>query len=183
MPMGKNMNKGCVIWLTGLAGSGKTTLGQKIYEYIRTNTNKPVEFIDGDLTRKFFDDNLGYSRQERIFNIKRIVFASMLLSRQGVITIVSNIAPYYEIRDFIRKHIKNYYQIYVKASLKKCKSSHKSLYKKAEEKKIKHVIGVDDAYEEPRNPDLIVDTDKETVDESFRKILNFFKKSADLKNG
>lgn len=168
------MHKGCVIWLTGLPGSGKSTLGKKIYEYLSAHSEKPAEFIDGDITRKFFDDNLGYSRQDRIFNIKRIVFAGMLLSRHGVITIVSNIAPYYEVRDFIRKHIKNYYQIYVKASLTRC-SLRRDIYKKAEEKEIKHVIGVDDAYQEPRNPDFIVDTDKETAEESFQKILHFLK--------
>lgn len=166
---------GYVIWLTGIAGSGKTTLGKKLYEYLKeTSGAANVEFIDGDLTRQFFDDDLGYSRKDRIFNIKRIVFASMLLARNGVAVIVSNIAPYYEVRDFIRKHLPSYYQIYVKASLEKCKRADiKKLYKNAEDGKIKNVIGVDDVYEEPRRPDLVVHTDKESAEKSFARIVDF----------
>lgn len=168
---------GCVIWLTGLSGSGKTTLGKKVYRYMNSHTDKPVEFIDGDWTRKFFDDSLGYSRQERIANIKRIVFAAMLLARHGVVTVVSSIAPYYEARKFIRKNIFNYYQIYVKASINRCKKSNKKfLYEKAEEGKIKNVIGVDDVYDTPKNADIVVDTDRETVGESFKKIVDFLRR-------
>lgn len=169
-------NKGCAIWLTGLAGSGKTTLGKKLYHYIKSNTDNQVEFIDGDLARKFFKDSLGYSRQERIANTKRIAFAVMFLERQGVTTVVSSMAPYYEVRSFIRRNTPNYFQIYVKASLERCKrSSKRHLYKQAEEGKIKNVIGVDDVYDVPHESDLVVDTDKESVTESFEKIINFLR--------
>lgn len=170
------VSKGFVLWLTGLSGSGKTTLGKRLYNYFKENTNQFAEFIDGELTRRFFEDDLGYTRKERMSNIKRIVFASMLLSDNNVVTIVANIAPYYEVRDFIRRHIKRYCQIYLKASVEECeKRDVKGHYQKARRGELKNFVGIDDVYEEPRNPDLIIDTVKDSKDENFLKIINFLK--------
>ena len=96
----------------------------------------------------------------------------MLLSENNVITLVSNIAPYYEIRDFIRKKLKYYYQIYVKADVARCK---KNDIKKIYEHNKQNIIGLDDVYEEPRNPDLIINTDNESIEESYNKIIHFLK--------
>jgi adenylylsulfate kinase len=139
--------------------------------------NVRVEFIDGDKVREFFEHDLGYSRNERIMNIKRIVFAAKLLAENGTNAIVANIAPYYEVRDFIRKHISNYIQIYLRASLA-CVTARdvKGHYEKHKNGMIKNVIGVDDGYDIPRNPNLVIDTDSENVEISFKKISDYIKK-------
>ncbi|MBU0573953.1 MAG: adenylyl-sulfate kinase [Candidatus Margulisbacteria bacterium] len=156
-----------VIWLTGISGSGKTTLGRLVYEKFKSLC-KRVEFLDGDIVRDFFENDLGYSRRERILNVKRIAFAAMLLAKNDVTVIVANIAPYYEVRDFIRKNIPNYIQVYIKASLDSVrKRDVKGLYGNA----TNNMVGIDDAYDIPRNPDITVDTDRESVEESLNKIL------------
>lgn len=174
--MTKITNEGFALWLTGLSASGKTILGKRIYEYLKKSDKRPVELIDGDVVREFFGKDLGYTRPDRIANIKRIIFAGALLSRNGVITIVANIAPYYEIRDFARKKIENYYQVYLKASAEDCeKRDYKNQYAKARKGMLKNFIGIDDVYNVPRNPDLILDTVTETEEESFKKITEFLR--------
>lgn len=162
-----------VIWLTGVSGAGKTTLGNLLkIEFAKRK--KPVEMLDGDIVREFFGNDLGYSRKERIFNIKRIVFCAKLLSDHGINVVVANIAPYYEIRDFIRKKIENYIQIYIKVSLENVKlRDPKGLYKAIVNGQSGPMIGVDDQYDVPRNPHLIIDTNIDEIDTSFKKILAF----------
>ena len=164
---------GTVIWLTGISGSGKTTLAKSLKAKL-AKKSVAAEVLDGDDVRAFFESDLGYSRRERIMNVKRIAFAAMLLARNGTNVIVANIAPYYEVRDFIRRKISNYIQIYLKTSVSKVmERDPKGHYRQAKEGKLKDLIGVDDAYDVPRRPDLIVETDKETVAESVLKIMNF----------
>ena len=164
-----------VIWLTGISGSGKTTLGERLKEELGKKYGH-VEFIDGDLVREFFENDLGYTRKERIFNVKRIAFAAMLVAKNGTNVVVANIAPYYEVRDFIRKHIKNYIQIYLEANIGICKERDiKGIYNQVKVGKIKNVVGVDDVYDEPRKPDLIVDTQNENIEQNFEKIIGFLK--------
>ena len=164
-----------VIWLTGISGSGKTTLGGLLKIVLEKNRGQ-VEFLDGDMVRKFFRDDLGYSREERIMNVKRIAFAAMLVAKQGTPVIVANIAPYYEARDFIRESIPDYIQIYLKTSVEKVMErdvkGHYARYKDGIEK---NLVGVDDEYDVPRNPHLIVDTQYDSVEESLQKILNYLK--------
>ena len=167
--------KAYVIWLTGISGSGKTTLGKKIAAGIKRKYGK-VEFIDGDEVRSFFEGDLGYSRNDRILNVRRIAFAAMLLAKNGTNVVVANIAPYYEVRDFIRRHIKNYIQIYLRSSLKEVmKRDIKGHYGKFHNGDMKNIIGLDDKYDVPRKPDLTVDTDTESVSLSLKKINVFFK--------
>lgn len=166
-----------VIWLTGISGSGKTTLGLRLKKELEKKY-KHVEFIDGDVVREFFDNDLGYTREERIQNVKRIAFAAMLVAKNGIHVIVANIAPYYEVRDFIRRHIHigNYIQIYIKVSIEKTMERDvKGHYAKYKNGKTKNIVGLDDSYDVPRNPDLIVDTERETIEESLRKILDYLK--------
>lgn len=173
--MKKNKN-GVVIWLTGISGSGKTTLGKMLKKKL-DKKNESVELIDGDKVREFFEHDLGYTRNDRIMNIKRITFAAKLLAENGTHVIVANIAPYYEVRDFIRKHIKNYIQIYLKASLEGVmKRDVKGHYRKHANVVMKNIIGLDDKYDIPRNPDLIIDTEAESAEQSFEKILNYLEK-------
>lgn len=169
----KNIQTGYVIWLTGISGSGKTTLGIGIKEYLEKKYSQ-VEFIDGDIVRGFFENDLGYSRKERILNVKRIAFAAMLVAKNGTNVVVANIAPYYEVRDFIRKHIKNYIQIYLNISLEEVmRRDVKGHYAKYEKGKMDNLIGADDIYDVPRQPDLIVNTGETTSEESLSRIIEF----------
>lgn len=166
-----------VIWLTGLSGSGKTTLGLRIAEELR-KAGKGVAFVDGETARGFFEDKLGFDRRSRIQNVKRIAFAASLLAGNNVTAIVANIAPYYEVRDFIRKHIPKYIQVYCKASFEECAARDtKGHYLNAAGGKMKNLIGMDEPYDLPRSPDIIVDTVNESVDESVNKILKYLKEN------
>ena len=168
--------KGVVIWLTGIPCSGKTTLSRLLKRELDKKYD-PVYILDGDEVRKFFEYDLGYNRADRIHNVKRIAFGAMLLAKCGINVIVANIAPYYEVRDFIRRHIKNYIQIYLKISIEEAmRRDKKGRYQKCKEGKMKNFIGWDDSYDIPRNPDLIVDTGKKTVSESLREILDYLHK-------
>jgi len=165
-----------VIWLTGISGSGKTTLGGGLKRELEKRYNR-IELLDGDTVRSFFKDDLGYTREERIRNVKRIAFAAMLIASNGTHVIVANIAPYYEVRDFIRSHIKEYIQIYLSISIEKAMErgtkDHYTRYKSGE---AKNIVGLDDVYDVPRNPDLVVNTEHQTVDESLLKILDYLRK-------
>ncbi len=162
-----------VIWLTGVSGAGKTTLAKLVKKELDKKYPK-VELLDGDIVRSFFENDLGYTRHERILNIRRITFAAMLLAKHGIPVVVANIAPYYEVRDFIRKKISSYYQIYLEVSEETVvKRDVKGFYKDFREGKIKEMIGMDDPYETPRNPHLKINTEKESVDDSLEKIIDF----------
>lgn len=162
-----------VIWLTGISGAGKTTLGQLVQDALHKR-HGAVEFIDGDSVRDFFENDLGYSRAERILNVKRIAFAAMLVARHGTHVVVANIAPYYEVRDFIRKHIRDYIQVYVKASPEKVMERDvKGHYARLASGATSNIIGFDDMYDIPRHPDVIVDTDRESVEQSLAGILDY----------
>lgn len=165
-----------VIWLTGISGSGKTTLGVALKKALEKKYSR-LEFLDGDEVRSFFGNDLGYSRQERILNVKRIAFAAMLLAKHGITVIVANIAPYYEVRDFIRKKVPGYIQVYVKVSVKEARRRDpKGHYRKHASGQIQGLVGVDDAYDIPRNPDIVIDTEKETVAQSVAKVMRMLAK-------
>lgn len=166
------MNKGFVIWLTGLPGSGKTTIAKHLKDTLIDRGLK-VEVMDGDEVRSNLSFDLGFSRQDREIQAKRVTYVSKLLSRNGVVVIVALIAPYQSIREYARQEIDNYVEVYVKASLDECiRRDPKGLYKKALEGKINNLTGLQDPYEEPLSPDLIVNTEEEAVDISVSKILN-----------
>jgi len=164
-----------VIWFTGISGSGKTTLGLKLKEELERQ-KRCVELLDGDVIRNFFGDDLGYTRRERMLNVKRIAFAAMLLARNNTNVVVANIAPYYEVRDFIRKNIKAYIQIYLNLSKDEAiRRDVKGHYKRYREGRMKDFVGLDDAYDIPRSPDLVVNTENESVEESLGKIVDYLK--------
>lgn len=171
-----------IIWLTGISGAGKTTLGLALKEKFK-NRYGSIEFLDGEAIRRFFGNDLGFSRKERILNVKRIAFAAMLVAENGTNVIVANIAPYYEVRDFIRKNLKNYIQIYLKVSVEEAiRRDVKGHYKAYREGRLKDIIGLDDGYDVPRNPDLVIDTERETVEESLSRILNYLKEKGHIKD-
>lgn len=165
-----------VIWLTGISGAGKSTLAKQLVKTILAK-NARVQLLDGDEVRNFFEGDLGYSRNERILNVRRITFPAFLLAQHGIHVVVANIAPYYEVRDFIRKKLGSHYiQIYVKASLETViKRDVQGHYKKFDSGEIDNIIGMDDYYDIPRNPDLVVDTDNDSIEKSFEKILTLLK--------
>jgi adenylylsulfate kinase len=164
-------DKGFTIWFTGLSGAGKSTLSEALIQRFQEH-GRNVEILDGDIVRTHLSKGLGFSREDRDTNIKRIAFVCSLLTRNGVICISAAIAPYREAREWARQEIGNFVEIYVKCPIEVCRQRDvKGLYKLVDEGKIKNFTGVDDPYEEPENPELIVETDKETLDESIERIL------------
>ena len=167
----KLANTGFTIWFTGLSGAGKSTLSEVIEQRLKER-GRSVEILDGDVVRTHLSKGLGFSREDRDTNIKRIGFVCGLLTRNGVICISAAIAPYAEAREWARKEIGNFVEVYVKCPLEVCRQRDvKGLYKLVDEGKIKNFTGVDDPYEEPQHPELIIETDKETVDESVTRIF------------
>ncbi|HXZ05628.1 MAG TPA: adenylyl-sulfate kinase [Ktedonobacteraceae bacterium] len=164
-------NLGFTIWLTGLSGAGKSTLSSALEERLRAK-ERNVEVLDGDIVRTHLSKGLGFSREDRNTNIERIAFVCSLLSRNGVICISAAISPYSEAREWARKEIENFVEVYIKCPIEVCRQRDvKGLYKLAEEGKIKGFTGVDDPYEEPEHPELVIETDKETVEESMARIF------------
>ncbi len=157
-----------VLWLLGISGAGKSTLGNKLKEHC-DQLQKKSWIIDGDSIRDFFDNDLGFEREDRVQNIKRIMLAAHVLSKSGVIAIVCNISPFEELRQFARKKLKNYQQIYLKKNLDDSRRDDvKDVYKNHVGKT--PVVGMDLQFDEPQDSDLVLDVDNETVDESFQKI-------------
>jgi adenylylsulfate kinase len=165
-------DKGFTIWFTGLSGSGKSTLSEAVIKRFQQH-GRNVEVLDGDVVRTHLSKGLGFSREDRDTNIKRIAFVCSLLSRNGVICISAAISPYREAREWARQEIGNFVEVYVKCPIEVCRQRDvKGLYKLVDEGKIRNFTGVDDPYEEPLNPELIVETDKETLEESVEHIFH-----------
>jgi adenylylsulfate kinase len=163
-----------VIWLTGLPGSGKTTIAKALSPKLKGSGFK-VELLDGDIVRKELSPELGFTKQDRELHARRVVYLCKLLSRNGIAPIVSLISPYREFRRYARREINvdnNFYEVYVKCSLGTCmRRDPKGLYKKALAGEIKDLSGLQDPYEEPENPEVIVDTEEQTSEECVNVIL------------
>ena len=165
-------DKGFTIWFTGLSGSGKSTLSEAVIQRFQLH-GRNVEVLDGDAVRTHLSKGLGFSREDRDTNIKRIAFVCSLLTRNGVICISAAISPYREAREWARQEIGNFVEIYVKCPIEVCRQRDvKGLYKLVDEGKIRNFTGIDDPYEEPLNPELVVETDKETLEESVEHIFH-----------
>ncbi|MFY3741458.1 MAG: adenylylsulfate kinase [Candidatus Nitrosomirales archaeon] len=165
------MNSGFVIWLTGLSGSGKTTITDVLAPKLQ-KLGFRVERLDGDEVRRQLSPDLGFSKEDRETHAKRVVYVSKLLARNGVIVIVSLISPYRSFRAFARQEIGNFLEVYVKCSIEICaKRDPKGLYKKAFKGEIKDMTGLQDPYEEPLNPEVIADTERESPESNAEKIL------------
>ncbi len=168
----KNEHKGFTLWFTGLSGAGKTTIAERVEQVLRDQGLK-VESLDGDVVRTNLSKGLGFSKEDRDTNIKRIGFVCKLLTRNGVIAIASAISPYREVRDFNRREIGNFVEVFVTCPLDVCiQRDVKGLYQKALAGEIKNYTGVSDPYEEPLNPEVIVETSRESIEESAAKVLN-----------
>jgi adenylylsulfate kinase len=166
------MNRGFTIWFTGLSCSGKSTVANLVEAKLRKRGLHKIEILDGDVVRTHLSKGLGFSKEDRDTNIKRIGFVCKLLSRNGVIAISAAISPYRDVRDFNRAEIGDFFEVYCRCPIEMCiKRDVKGLYKKALAGEIKNYTGIDDPYEEPRNPEIILDTDRETAEESAEKVI------------
>ena len=167
--------RGVTIWLTGLSGAGKSTITQVLEKQL-SEEGYSIEVLDGDIVRTNLTKGLGFSKEDRDTNIRRIGFVASLLTRHGVIVLVSAISPYRDIRDEVRDKVENFVEVFVNAPLNVCESRDvKGLYKRARSGEIKSFTGIDDPYEEPLNPEIVCRTDLETLEESVDKILQKLK--------
>jgi adenylyl-sulfate kinase len=165
-------HEGFVLWFTGLPCCGKTTVADKVAENLKSKGMK-IERLDGDIVRKSLTRDLGFSKEDRDKNIERVTFVAMMLSRNGVGVLPAFVSPYIGARDNARKTTTNFIEVYVKCPVEVCEERDvKGMYKKAREGIIKDFTGVDDPFEEPPNPEVTLETDKESVDESSQKVLN-----------
>ncbi len=140
---------GLTVWFTGLSSAGKSTICQALYEKLWARGYK-VEWLDGDVVRQHLSKDLGFSKQDRDENIRRIGFVAELLTRNGVIVLVSAISPYGSVRDEVRRRIGNFLEVYVNAPLAVCEQRDvKGLYRRARTGELHHFTGVDDPYEAP----------------------------------
>lgn len=168
-------HKGVTVWFTGLSGAGKTTISQVVAQKLK-DVGYKLEVLDGDIVRTNLTKGLGFSKEDRDENIRRIGFVSNLLTRNGVIVIVSAISPYREVRDEVRGKIGNFVEVFVNAPLATCEERDvKGLYKKARSGEIKMFTGISDPYEPPLSPEIECRTDLEELDESVNKVLQGLK--------
>ncbi|MGK7900953.1 MAG: adenylyl-sulfate kinase [Hormoscilla sp.] len=163
--------RGVTLWFTGLSGAGKTTISSAVAEALREK-GYSLEILDGDIVRQNLTKGLGFSKEDRDENIRRIGFVAHLLTRNGVIVLVSAISPYREIRQEVREKVKDFVEVYVNAPLAVCEGRDvKGLYKRARSGEIKAFTGISDPYEPPVNPEIECRTDKEELSESVAKVL------------
>jgi adenylyl-sulfate kinase len=167
-----NLEHGCTVWFTGLSGAGKSTLANLIEAELRAR-NLRVEVLDGDVIRTHLSKGLGFSKEDRDTNIRRIGWVCEVLSRNGVVAVAAAISPYRDVRDEVRSKIGRFVEVYVSAPIDVlAERDVKGLYKKALRGEIKNFTGIDDPYEPPLNPEVVCYTDeRETPQESAAKIL------------
>ena len=163
--------RGVTVWFTGLCSAGKTTISCKVAAELKMQGYR-VEILDGDVIRQNLSKGLGYSKEDRDENIRRIGFVAHLLTRNGVIVLVAAISPYRAVRDEVRQQNGDFVEVYANAPLEVCESRDiKGLYKRARTGEMKHFTGIDDPYEPPLNPEVECRTDRESLTESAAKVL------------
>jgi len=164
------MHKGFTLWFTGLSGAGKSTISELVFARLRQSGAK-AELLDGDVVRTHLSKGLGFSKEDRDTNIRRIGFVCELLTRNGVIAVVAAISPYREVREEVRRQIGNFVEVYVHCPIEVlAERDVKGLYRKALQGEIASFTGVSDPYEPPLNPEVTVDSSKETVDQSVERV-------------
>ena len=167
------MEEGFTVWLTGLSGAGKSTIAPKLERALQEH-GRSVEILDGDVVRTHLSKGLGFSREDRDTNILRIAFVASLLTRHGVATITAAISPFAQTRQQAREMIGSFVEVYVRCPLDELtRRDVKGLYARALRGEIANFTGVSDPYEEPEHPEVVVNTDCESVDESVAKILAY----------
>ncbi|MFN3326058.1 MAG: adenylyl-sulfate kinase [Bryobacteraceae bacterium] len=164
------MHKGFTLWFTGLSGAGKSTISQIVYGRLREAGAK-VELLDGDVVRTHLSKGLGFSKEDRDENVRRIGFVCELLSRNGVIAVVAAISPYRAVREEVRARIGNFVEVYAHCPIEVlAERDVKGLYKRALAGEIPGFTGISDPYEPPANPEVTIDSSRETVEESAARV-------------
>jgi adenylylsulfate kinase len=175
-------HKGFTLWFTGLPCSGKSILANAVAEDLKSKGMK-VERLDGDIVRKSLTRDLGFSEEDRNMNIERVTFVAKLLTRNGVAVLASFVSPYNKIRAYSRNEIGEYILVYVKCPVEVCEDRDvKGMYAKARAGEIKDFTGIDHPFEEPDTADIIVETDKQSVEESKKIILKALESLGYLSN-
>lgn len=172
---------GCVIWLTGLPGSGKTTVAKIVSRKLREKGIR-VELLDGDVVRRWLSPEAGFSQEDRRRHLRRVAHVARLLARNGVFVLCSFVSPYRDIRKEVREIVESeglkFVEVYTRCSVEECiKRDPKGLYRRALKGEIKMFTGISDRYEEPERPDITLDTENEKPEESAEKILRYLREN------
>ena len=176
-------HKPCVVWLTGLPASGKSTIANELEYVLNRHYKAHTYLLDGDNIRHGLNKDLGFSKEDREENIRRISEVAKLFVDAGLIVITAFISPYRKDRNFARSLVEEneFIEVYVKCPVSVCEQRDpKGLYKKARAGEIKGFTGVDDPYEEPENPEIILETDKMSVEECVQKIVDYMQQKGIL---
>jgi len=174
------MSKGFVVWFTGLSGAGKSTIANALKEELALR-GRHVELLDGDEVRTHLSKGLGFSKEDRDTNIRRIGYVARLVSRSGGVAITAAISPYREVRDEIRTETPGFVEVYVRCPLDTLvERDVKGLYKKALAGEIANFTGVSDPYEEPLHPEVVCDTSRESLEQSLAKVIDALERRGDL---
>ena len=164
-----------VIWLTGIPASGKTTIALELKKFYEKK-GLAADILDGDEIRKTLSKDLGFSPEDRKEHNRRVIFVAKIHAKNGVTSIIPLISPYRETRDYARKEIPEFVEVWIKASVDECKKRDpKGLYKKALAGEIKNLTGLQAPYEEPQNPELVLDTKNQTVEQSITQLTSKLK--------
>jgi len=175
-----NNTKGFTLWFTGLPSSGKSTLADEVARELEKR-GKNTERLDGDLFRQTISKDLGFNPEDIKTNLERVSFVAHLLTKNGVAVLVSFVSPYRESRQKARKEIGNFIEVYVKCPIEECiKRDPKQNYKKALAGEIANFIGLTLPYEEPENPEITIETNKEDLKKSSEKVIAFLEKQGYL---
>jgi adenylyl-sulfate kinase len=167
-----SLHPGLTVWFTGLSSAGKTTLSLAVFEQLKA-TGHRVDLLDGDEVRLFLSHDLGFSKQDRDENVRRIGYVAELLTRNGVITLVSAISPYRAARNAVRARIPAFLEVFVNASIEECERRDvKGLYKRARAGELKAFTGISDPYEAPETPEVECRTDLESIAESVQRVVD-----------
>lgn len=169
------LKKGLTLWFTGLSGAGKSTIASNLYKKLSAKENDlAIEILDGDEVREHLCKDLSFSKEDRFTNIERIAFLASKISKHRVLVLVPVIAPYKEARELARSLNENFCEVFVKAKLDTVIGRDvKGLYKKALNNEIENFTGISDPYEEPENPDILIESDALTVEESVNKVIDY----------
>ncbi len=174
--------RGFTVWFTGLSGSGKTTLSKLVYKYLQESGTNNIEVLDGDIIRTHLSKGLGFSKEDRFTNLRRIGWVAQLLTKHKVPNLVAAISPYQEIRDEVRKIVEDaggkgsFVEVFVDCPIEVCKERDpKGFYAKAMRGEIKNYTGIDDPYQAPVSPEVHVHTDKATPEECAEEIFEYIK--------
>ncbi|WP_440999317.1 adenylyl-sulfate kinase [Fodinibius sp. SL11] len=167
--------KPTVLWFTGLSGSGKSTISEKVYAQLKSQGYE-VEHLDGDAVREVFPKT-GFSKKERDDHVKRVGFIASLLQKHGVFVVASFISPYQDARDVVRDMCQDFTEIHISTPLEVCEERDvKGLYEKARNGEIDNFTGISDPYEEPENPELSIDTTDITPEEGVEQVFDYLRK-------